>query len=165
MKRTELRRTVALKRSGDLSRTTPLKESRTPLKPGSRRETNLVLAREFYTRVTKAPSGLRHPCIICDAIPAGRSQAHHCIPKQWIKRELAFLPVEEQETWVWDHRNGVCMCAADHERQESGARRIPREWLPQAVWDFAYDLDQLLETEAATQKLVDIYPLVVHEDA
>lgn len=60
--------------------------------------------------------------------------AHHCIPKQLLRRRgLHHL--------VWDPRNGIALKRAVHEAHEyTPNARVPYEALPQRVRDFATEL-------------------------
>ena len=57
-------------------------------------------------------------------------QAHHCIPKQRLRRE-------RMHHLVWHPDNGVTLCRRCHERHESATERVPGGTLPARVTRFA----------------------------
>jgi hypothetical protein len=69
-----------------------------------------------------------------------RDHAHHAVQKQELRRRGLYL-------YVWDPRNAVYVLADVHGPHEftGGPHRIPREALPESVWEFARELGQWAE--------------------
>lgn len=61
-------------------------------------------------------------------------QAHHIIPKSWLRRFGFHLK-------VWDMRNGMLLCFGCHSRHENGSVRILREKIPRRFWSFLSEVD------------------------
>lgn len=108
----------------------------------------------------------RATCLVCDT---RRSlQGHHALPKQQIEQFCSAARLEDghRNRLLWDERNGISLCVADHERHTKAFRRVPRGKLPGRVWEFAADLDFLADLLAvrgfgsgwATEKLKAEYP-------
>jgi len=57
-------------------------------------------------------------------------QAHHCVPKERLRRESLHLR-------VWDPGNGIVLCTRCHGRHESRIAAVPLEKLPARVSAFA----------------------------
>lgn len=63
----------------------------------------------------------------------GDIQGHHIIPKRTLKQQ-------HFTDHVWDDRNGLGLCAWHHQRHENYRQRVPRDLLPEAVYEFAAEL-------------------------
>lgn len=94
------------------------------------------------------------PCVMCVAFPVSLRvlrtraadlrvlQAHHVLKQQHLRQHGL-------EAFLWDSRNGACLCAFHHPRHELWQQRMPRELLSDDNWSFAaeVDLTWLLERE------------------
>lgn len=97
---------------------------------------------------------IRTGCVMCRAFPVRaevrrargpelrRMQAHHVVPQRHLKRY-------GHELYLWDQRNGLCLCEYHHARHENFTQRVPRVLLPTAVVAFVADLqlEWLLDAE------------------
>lgn len=150
MKRTALKRKAPLKRSGRLKQT--------------RKRKHASPAKDHFDRtvlqMVVLPDGEEKPTADCIVCGMRAQDAHHACPKSRLYDTARALNFNEDETaaLVMDPRCGVPVCRLCHSRHESASQRIPRERLPDAVWEFAAYVDRLVGTQALRQRLIAEYP-------
>lgn len=85
---------------------------------------------------------------------------HHVVPARFIRSKLAFKRRLEGEKawnealklWLFDTRNGLCLCRDCHASFEDGADVIPRALIPESVFVFAAEI-------GLTRRLDLLYPI------
>lgn len=88
----------------------------------------------------------------------GVVQAHHVLRSQFIRDyieeqvllgRLSRLECEHLErTLLWDLRNGLAVCYRTHRRHHNRIEPIPRQFVPQAAWEFAEEIGLARRLEA-----------------
>jgi hypothetical protein len=99
-------------------------------------------------------------CVVCEH-KHPQMQAHHAVEQQVLRREFPhgalfvsgdwlpvdrYMAVDESDPFrslqelLWDKRNGIPLCPADHEGHTSHMRKVPIAKLPAAVFVFATEL-------------------------
>jgi hypothetical protein len=66
-------------------------------------------------------------------VPVG-CVAHHCILQQKLRDR-------GHSDKLWDFRNRLVLTREEHERYHAGFAPVWRDQLPDAVWEFAFELD------------------------
>lgn len=94
-------------------------------------------------------------------------EAHHTIPEQVLERILGRLYTIEIQ---WDRRNALCLCDEPapnrcHTRHHLAVKRVGRQGLRTAVWEFAAELDELVPGDPFTLYLETTYPALEEEAA
>jgi len=67
--------------------------------------------------------------------------AHHIIPKGWIKRELSMLPAAELVELAWNPLIGAPLCRGAHEAVERGVADIYRDELNPDLFAYCEQFD------------------------
>ena len=94
-------------------------------------------------------------CAVCGVGPKARDlgkrrfvvlDPHHVIPARHLRRFVSAMRLEEEKAetmllvFLYDRRNGVCVCRDCHEDHEKAVRRIPRSVLPKEAFQFAREI-------------------------
>lgn len=121
-------------------RKTPI-ASRGRVKAHVRRQVKVAQReRERYWKMTVTKGG----CVMCRHAPVDaetrrvfayalrRIEGHHLLPKSMLKR-LG----HDSHAVLFDERNGCGLCEYHHARHTNYRERVPRDLLPESVYDFA----------------------------
>ena len=65
-----------------------------------------------------------------------RRDGHHITPQHWLR-------ANGYQAFLWDLRNGLCLCRYHHARHESYIQRIPRRLIPAKAIQFANEVGAL----------------------
>lgn len=109
---------------------------RTPIKPGETLKRNPPRERGRDAVVSFIWRRDLGPCAVCPfegGECAGPVQGHHIVSKELLKKRRLFA-------FLMDLRNRLPVCSRRHSQHTTAFKRIPRDVLPAAAFEFADEL-------------------------
>jgi hypothetical protein len=128
-----VKRSGPLRRTGALSRGKGPKRSPFRQKPAKRRTPEGPISfQELALHLWRRARGRSE--LSGEPIPLLRAtNVHHIIRRESLRQAGLHKRIN-------DPRNGMLLTEEEHAAHESGARRIPREKIPEGAWEFAREL-------------------------
>jgi hypothetical protein len=103
-----------------------------------------VWRRTIFSRQRLSPGSPALCAVTGEPLDEAIDDAHHPVEKRWLR-------AEGLHAYVWDPRNGMAIKKRVHEGQTSKMRPIPRETLPEGIYDFIAGLPGRYPEQARTR--------------